>query len=298
MKSLIKSFLRATAKGFGKFIFWSPRGVLRACGQFLTFLWFDFFRIRRKVIDENLQRAFPNMSSAERRRAGRASVFNMGAGFLEILMIPFLTKTWLDEEVVFEGEENYQAALAKGKGVLAMSLHLGNGDLGSSATVMKGYPLTIITKIFKNPFINDLWFSFRSGQGVKYIDAHGPSTSFDILKALKRQEGVVFVVDQFMGKPYGIATTFFGVKTGTAYGLALFALKSKAPVVPIYAYRGPANKLHVVFEPEVPVMDLLVDDKNTAMVAITQRFNDKIESIIRKHPDQWMWVHRRWKEFE
>lgn len=294
MKSLLKYFARA----IGKMIFLAPRWVLRSLGGFLAFLWIDLFRIRHKVIDSNLQIAFPTMSPKVRRRIGRASVYNMGWGFFEILMVPFLTRQWQDSEVVYEGEHNYRAALDKGKGVLAMSLHLGNGDLGSSAAVMKGFPLTIITKIFKNPFLNDLWFTFRSGQGVRYIDAHGSSTSFDILKALKKQEGVVFVVDQFMGRPFGIETRFFGKKTGTAYGLALFALKTKAPVVPIYAYRGAENKMHVVFEPEIPVLDLANDDKNTAMVAITQRFNDKIEDIIRRHPEQWMWVHRRWKDFE
>jgi KDO2-lipid IV(A) lauroyltransferase len=279
-------------------LFLAPRWVMRAFGSFIAFLWVDLFRIRRKVIDENLKIAFPEWDAKKRNQVGRTSVYQMGWGFFEILMVPFLTRKWLEEEVVFEGEENYRAALAKGKGVLVMSLHLGNGDLGSSAVVMKGYPLTIITKIFKNPFLNDLWFEFRSGQGVKYIDAHGTSTSFDILKTLKRQEGVVFVVDQFMGRPFAVVTTFFGRETGTAYGLALFALKTKAPVVPIYAYRDSQYRMHVVFEAEIPVMDLAVDDKNTAMVAITQRFNDKIESIVRKHPEQWMWVHRRWKDYE
>lgn len=276
----------------------SPPWVLRAFGSFIAFLWIDLLRVRRKVIDDNLQIAFPEWNRSQRLRVGRESVYHMGWGFFEILTVPFLTRKWLEEKVVFEGEENYKAALAKGKGVLVMSLHLGNGDLGSSAIAMKGYPLTIISKIFKNKSLNDLWFAFRSGQGVKYIDAHGASTSFDILKTLKRQEGVVFVVDQFMGRPFAVETTFFGRKTGSAYGLALFAVKTKAPVVPVYTFRGDDGKMHVVFEPEVPLQDLPIDDKNIAMVAITQRFNDKIEEIVRKHPEQWMWVHRRWKEFE
>jgi KDO2-lipid IV(A) lauroyltransferase len=271
---------------------------VRKLGGVVGFLWVDFFRVRRKVIFGNLQIAFPEWSAEKRTKVGRESVYNMGYSFFEFFTVPYLDQTWLERHVVFEGEEHLRKAREQGKGILALSLHLGNGDLASSAIVMKGQPITIITKVFKNSFFNDLWFSFRGAQGVKYIDAHGDKTSFDILKALKRQEAVVFVLDQFMGKPYGIETKFFGKKTGTAYGLSLFAMRTRAPVVPIYTYEGADHKMHVVFEPEVPVLDLIGQDKDASILAITQRFNDKIEEVVRKHPEHWMWVHRRWKDFE
>jgi KDO2-lipid IV(A) lauroyltransferase len=271
---------------------------VRKLGGVIGFFWVDFFRIRRDVIFGNLQIAFPDWSEEKRRKVGRASVYNMGHGFFEFFTVPHLNQKWLENHVIFEGEENLRKAREQGRGILALSLHLGNGDLGSSAIVMKGQPVTIITKVFKNPFVNDLWFSFRGAQGVKYINAHGDKTSFDILKTLKRQEAVFFVLDQFMGKPYGIETRFFGKKTGTAYGLSLFAMRTKAPVLPIYTYEGADNKMHVVFEPEVSILDLVGEDKGASTLAITQRFNDKIEEVVKKHPEQWMWVHRRWKDFE
>lgn len=294
MRSLIKFFIKI----WSYFLFLLPRSWVRAMGSFVGFLWIDLLRVRRDVVVGNLAIAFPEWSDQQRLQVGRESVYNMGRGFFEFFTVPHLNQQWLQNEVVFEGEERLKKALEKEKGILALSLHLGNGDLASSAIVMKGHPVTIITKVFKNKFMNDLWFSFRGAQGVHYIDAHGDKTSFDILKALKRQEIVVFVVDQFMGRPYGVGTTFFGKRTGTAYGLALFALKTKAPVVPVYTYEGADKKMHVVFGEEVPVLDLLTEDKDASILAITQRFNDKIEDIVRKHPDQWMWVHRRWKDFE
>ncbi|WP_413288003.1 lysophospholipid acyltransferase family protein [Bdellovibrio sp. HCB337] len=293
MRSLIKFCIKILSY----FLFLLPRSWVRALGSFIGFLWIDLLRVRRDVVFGNLAIAFPEWSEKERIRVGRESVYNMGRGFFEFFTVPHLNQKWLQNEVVFEGQENLKKALEKGKGILALSLHLGNGDLASTAIVMSGQPVTIITKVFKNKFINDLWFSFRGAKGVRYIDAHGDKTSFDILKALKRQEAVVFVVDQFMGRPYGIATTFFGKRTGTAYGLALFALKTKAPVVPIYTYEGADKKMHVVFGDEVPVLDLVTEDKDATILAITQRFNDKIEEIVRSHPEQWMWVHRRWKDF-
>lgn len=294
MRSLIKSFI----KFLSYLLFLLPRSFVRWIGGSIGFLWVDFFRVRRDVIFGNLDIAFPDWATEKKHQVGRESVYNMGRGFFEFFTVPHLNQKWLQNYVVFEGEENLQKALEKGKGILGLSLHLGNGDLGSSAIVMKGQPVTIITKVFKNQFFNDLWFSFRGAQGVHYIDAHGDKTSFDILKALKRKEIVVFVLDQFMGKPYGIATKFFGKKTGTAYGLSLFAMRTKAPVVPIYTYEGEDKKMHVVFEPEIPVQDLVTDDKDASTLAMTQRFNDKIEEIVKKHPEQWMWVHRRWKDFE
>lgn len=294
MKSLIKFFI----KGVSYFLYLLPRSWVRKLGGVIGFLWIDFFRIRRDVVFSNLQIAFPTWSEEQRIRVGRQSVYNMGYGFFEFFTVPHLNKKWLETQVVFEGEENLRKALEQGKGILGLSLHLGNGDLGSSAIAMNGQAVTIITKVFKNQFFNDLWFSFRGAQGVKYINAHGDKTSFDILKALKRQEVVVFVQDQFMGRPFGIENYFFGRKTGSAYGLSLFAMRTKAPVVPIYTYEGDDHKIHVVFEPALPILDLVEENKEASILAITQRFNDKIEEIVKKHPEQWMWVHRRWKDFE
>ncbi|MBK9321460.1 MAG: lysophospholipid acyltransferase family protein [Bdellovibrionaceae bacterium] len=294
MKSLIKS----CTKWLSHILFLLPRELVRKMGALIGFLWIDVLRFRHEVMMTNLQIAFPDWSEEKKHQVARESVYSMGRGFFEFFLIPHMSEAWLEKYVVFEGFEHYQAALLKKKGVLLVSLHLGNGDLAASAVSLKGYPLSIITKIFKNKFFNDLWFSFRGGQGVRHIDAHGPSTAFDILKALKRNEGVIFVIDQFMGRPFGIKTRFFGKETGSAYGLALFTIKSKSPVVPIYTYEGNDQKMHVVFEPEIETQDLVSDDRQASILAMTQRFNDKIERIIRMHPEQWLWVHRRWKEFE
>lgn len=220
----------------------------------------------------------------------------MGYNLVEILQIPQLNARNVDEKLVFEGEEHYAAAQAKGKGVLLLSLHLGNGDLGITGLSLKSYPLHLISKKFKTAWVNRLWFGLREMKGTKFIDPHGRETAFQILKALKAGEGVVFVIDQFMGRPYGIPTTFFGVPTATAYGLALFATKTRAPVLPAYTYRDSELKLHVAFGPEIPFEE--VADKDLQMLRMTQKYNEVLEALILKHPEQWMWVHRRWKRWE
>lgn len=294
MKKLITVLVRFLCILIGFF----PRRWIRGLGYLFGFLWFDLLRIRQRVILDNLDRAFPKMSSVEKLKIGRKSVYAMGANFSEFFMIPSLNQKWLENSVVFEGLEYVEEALKMEKGLFLLSMHIGNGDMAATAISMKGIPITLITKTFKNKLMNDLWFSIRGHQGVKYIDAHGKNNAFEILKALKQNRSVVFVLDQFMGKPFGIATTFFGIKTGTAYGLALFYLKTKSPIIPIYTYEGNDQKMHVVFCPVLKLDHLIDDDKDHSILRLTQYFNDIIEEKVRKHPDQWMWVHRRWKEFE
>jgi KDO2-lipid IV(A) lauroyltransferase len=269
-----------------------PRSWVRKSGAWLGFLWFDVFGIRKDVILQNLEIAFPEWSPEKKTSIGRESVYNMGYSFAEFFTIPSMDKKWIEKNVVFHGWEYLEQAKKLNKGVLFLSLHLGNGDLASNAISLRGQDVVIITKRFKTEWFDKLWFSVRGAQGVQYIDAHGPNNAFEILKALKRNAGLTFVLDQYMGKPFGIEANFFGRPTGTAYGLALFAQKTKAPVLPIYTYEGQDQKLHIVFEPAMDTQGCVVDDsKDQTIKNLTQAFNDKIESIVRKHPDQWMWVH-------
>ncbi|WP_374079457.1 lysophospholipid acyltransferase family protein [Bdellovibrio bacteriovorus] len=293
MKLLVKFFVKIMV--FLSSLF--PRTWLRKSGAWVGFLWFDVMGFRKKIVMSNLDIAFPEWPQEQKHKVGRESVYQLGYNFAEFFFIPSVTPEWIQKNVVFEGWENVEKARSQGKGMFFLSLHLGNGDLAANAIAQSGQELFIITKRFKTQWFNDLWFSVRGAKGVKYIDAHGPNNAFEILKALKKNAALVFVLDQYMGKPYGIATTFFGKRTGTAYGLALFAQKTKSPVLPIYTYEGNDKKLHVVIEPAMDTENCVTDDKDQTILNITQSFNDKLEEIVRKHPEQWMWVHRRWKDF-
>lgn len=275
-----------------------PRPVIRWFGSWIGILWFDILRFRRRIVLENLQRAFPNSDSAWRRKTGRESLRRAGSNFAEFFTLPTLDEEWVREHTVIEGWEHLERARAQNKGVLLLSLHMGAYDLATSLLSMKGFETYLISKFFKTQWFNDLWFSIRGAKGVRFIDPHGDSTAFDILKALKRKAGVIFVIDQYMGKPFGIKTRFFGIETGTAYGLALFVMKTGAPVIPVYSREGEDGKLHLIFESAVDVPAQEGEDKETAIRRRTQAFNDVLESIIRRYPEEWLWVHRRWKNFD
>ncbi|MFN7729372.1 MAG: lysophospholipid acyltransferase family protein [Bdellovibrio sp.] len=273
-----------------------PRSFQRGVAWILGFLWWDLFRLRRFTIYRNLTIVFPDLSKAEKRRVARESLFWMGYNFLDFLKIPQLSAGSLKTQVVFNNIENYEKAHAQGKGVYFLSLHLGNGDVATAMMSLAGIPCHLISKKFKQKWLNDFWFGVREMKGTKFIDPHGRKTPFEILKAIGQNEVVVFVLDQFMGKPYGIESKFFGRVTGTAYGLALFALKTQSPVVPVYTVTDKDGRLQIYFERPIP--QISGENRDLQIAEMTAEYNRALERIILRHPEQWMWVHRRWKTWE
>lgn len=273
-----------------------PEGARRAFASGLSWLWIEGLRLRRFTVLKNLQRAFPEKTHEEKFFIARQSMFELCYNFVEFCQFPTWTNQQVLERVHFHGLEHLDEALKLKKGVLLLGMHVGHGDLVGSALALKGYPLNIISKKFKNQFSNQFWFGVREKHGVKFFEPHGPQLPFDILKALKRNELVAFVVDQYMGRPYGIESQFFGIKTGTAYGLALFANKTKSPVIPIYCYRDQEFKTHIVLKSAVPLIEH--ENRDLQIQQQTQEYNNVVEEVVRKHPTFWMWVHRRWKRWK
>lgn len=265
----------------------------RAAAQVLTWVWFDVVRYRRRLVLANLAIAFPDWPEARRVAVGRESVWHLCYSAAEAFILPFFKREHLGTEVTFHGLDNRTRALAEGKGVLLLVPHLGNVEKLMAACALEGMASHVIAKRFRSAFFTDLVYGTRESFGTRFIDPHGTRTAFEILHALRRHDYVAFVLDQFMKKASGVETTFFGRKTTTAYGLALFALKSGAPVIPAYGYRDETDRLHVCFGEPVPPDEN--PDRDIAIQATTQRYNHCMEDLIRQHPEQWMWVHNRWK---
>jgi Kdo2-lipid IVA lauroyltransferase/acyltransferase len=276
---------------FGRACSWllyiAPAFVRRAIGSALAFLWFDVLRIRRDVALGNLRIAFPDWDERMRVRVARHSIHNLGWNLTEYCYFPFLTRENLGQTFEFEGLEIYERAAAKGKGVLLLTLHLGNGDLGCAGLALKGIPMVLVSKFFTFKWLNDLWFGMRARAGIRFIPPR--NSSYTILKALKKGAAVAIPLDQFTGPPIGVRTTFFGRETGTGAGLAVMAERSGAAVVSVYTVRL-ANGRHLIrFSREL--------GNSGDVEALTQSYNDELESLVRAHPEQWMWIHKRWKRF-
>ncbi len=287
MRILIGSLGRAISF----ILFYGPGGLRRTLGNFLAFLWFDVFRIRRQVVLNNLHIAYPELGRSARVRLGRRSLQSLALGFLEYSFLPWLTVENYESYFTFENAELLDQILKRGKGVLLLTLHLGHGDLACAAMSLHGWPMVMVSKFFKLKWLNDLWFGMRERLGTRFIAPR--DSSFALLRALKGGAVVVIPLDQFTGPPIGVRSTFFGAETGTAAGLAVMAARSGAPVLAAYTYRE--NGRHIVkYVREIPVpKDITV----ATAALVTQEFNDELEKYVRLHPDQWMWIHRRWKRF-
>lgn len=273
-------------------LFFGPSFLRRWVAYFLAFLWFDLFRIRRDVVDGNLAIAFPEMTGPERVRLGRAGLRHLALNFVEYSFLPWLTRENFERYYEFHNLELLDEAFKRGKGVLLLTLHLGNGDLGIAGLALKGYPITLVSKFFKIKWLNDLWFGMRERLGTRFVPPR--DSSFALLRALKSNRAVMIPLDQFTGPPIGVRTTFFGRETGTAAGLAVMAERSGAPVISIYTVRTPEGRHGIYVLREMPVRN----SPDETVEQITQRFNDELESLVRLHPEQWMWIHRRWKKFK
>lgn len=278
---LLKSLIRKIPIKFQLFL-----------GDVLGVLWFDVLRIRRDVALENLTFCFPEMSLDEKIRIGRASTRNLGRSFIEICRIPFLEP---EDAKCFtiKGKEYLDRALAEEHGVFLLTQHIGNGDWATVGLSLNGIKLHVITKRLKLRWANSLWFKLRRKMGTELIEDR--NTSFAILRALKNNAVIAYMLDQFMGPPIGVKTQFFGRETGTPMGLAVLAERSKAQVVPVVTYREPSGHTVIEFSEAIPYVQS--QSKAETIQSMTQVYCDKIEKYVRQFPDQWMWVHRRWKPF-
>jgi Kdo2-lipid IVA lauroyltransferase/acyltransferase len=282
---------------FGLALSWSlvhsPIWFQRGIGAILGMMWFDVLRIRRNVVIDNLTKAFPKLSRREKVRLGRRSLANLGMNLVEYSHLPYMSKKNIDDLFTFQNFELLDDALKEGHGVLLLTCHMGNGDLACAGLALKNYSILLVSKAFKLKWLNDLWFGMRRKSGLEFIPAR--DSSYALLKALKKNSIVVIPLDQFTGPPIGVKTTFFGHETGTAAGLALMAERAHSPVIACFTRRLSDGRHVLEFRKRIDVH--FASNRAEGMVEYTQKFNDILEGFVTEHPDQWMWIHKRWKRF-
>lgn len=263
---------------------------LRVCGALGSLAW-NFASETRKLTIRHLSMAFPSMSHAEIRRLGQRNFRMLGKNAGDIIRSSRVKNLeQLEKFLVTDGLENYEAAHAKGKGVIFLTCHLGAFDLQITNMAMRGLNPNIIGTPLKDKRLNDLLWNYRNLHGAIPIE-RGKET-FRMIKVLKSGGSVALLIDQDT-KVKTVFVEFFGMQTATPVGATVLALKTGAAVVPTYIYLGDDNLQHMYVLPEIPMT--ISGDEDRDVRVNTQILTNFIEEKIREHPDQWVWMHERWK---
>jgi len=268
-----------------------PRKLFLALGRGVGALFLKY-GFRAPIARSNLALAFPEKSTIERESLLRSSYAELGVLGLELLRWFYRFDRFVERYGDVEGEEHMKAALAEGRGVLAMTAHLGNWEvLAISGPSFLGTGVTMVTKELKPAWLHRVVEVTRELSGVRM--ACEPRTMPGILRALKRKEIVGFVMDQFAGAPVGARVPFFGIPVGSHTALATLAIRTGAAVVPAIAVRQPNGRYLIRYEPALKLLERT--DPDAAVIANTALFVRHTEKWVREFPAQWLWIHRRWK---
>ena len=269
-----------------------PRPAARAAGAGVGALaWGLVPRLRRTGL-RNLELAFPEKSEEERTRILRAMYRGLGWQLAEFCQMPRYSRENTRQRMRYEGLEHYLAAREKGSGVLIVTAHLGAWELSSFWHSLMGYPMTMVIRRLDNPRVDPMVNTIRCLHGNRVV--HKDDFARGLLAAMKRGDTVGILMDTNMTPPQGVFVPFFGVEACTASGLARVALRTGAAVLPGFMVWEASEQKYVLrFGPEIELARTGDDEHD--VVENTARFTAQIEAMIRRYPEQWLWVHRRWK---
>ena len=277
-----------TLKGLGAL----PRSVARGLAAGVAGLLFAVLPKLRKTAEFNLQLVFPEWDDERRTEVIRGMVRNLGWMAAEFARLPRYTDENIDQVVVLDGHENFLAGQRRGKGVVYLTGHIGAWELSSFAHSLYGFPLHYMARPLDNARVDALVNRYRCLSGNRPIFKNESARA--LLKILRDSGTVGILADQNTMPEEGVFVDFFGKSACTTTGIARVALHTDAAVVPGYAWWDAAiGKYRLRFEPAVELVR--TGDAEKDVLANTQKFAKVIEEIIRKHPEQWVWVHARWK---
>ncbi len=250
---------------------------------------------RFKTSLDNLRKVFGNqLSEDEIKRLNTQVILHFGQVLFEIPHILRLSRANLDRYVLFKNKENLLKAIEKGKGVFILSAHFGNWELMSAALCLRFAPdgsAAVVVRPIDFPAADLLVRALRSRFGAKIIPKQHALKR--VLKAVKNNKIVGILLDQNVDWYEGVFIPFLGLPACTNKGLALMAIKTRAPVIPIFPVRQPDGRYCIIFEKEIDL--IRTGDKTRDIEENTALFTKIIERYVKKYPDHWFWFHERWK---
>ena len=267
-----------------------PRNAMLFLGNLLGDFAFYILRVRRKQVLKNLKLAFGNQKSdIELKKIARETYKNLGKTLLEFLQLPRMNGTKIKRVVDTSELSKIDAILRHGNGAILLGAHFGNWELLGAAFGLGGYSVNVIGRLSDNKKIGHIIDRYRRLVGMKVIQKNDPIRK--VLRALSNNELVAILMDQNTRKDM-VFVDFFGRPAATAKGVAVFALRTGVPVVPAFIVRE--GKYHKILIGN-PIYAHSSENTDDDIQRYTAQFSKVIESYIKQYPDQWFWLHNRWK---
>jgi Kdo2-lipid IVA lauroyltransferase/acyltransferase len=269
-----------------------PRRLARAVGAAIGAVAFHALGRLRRVGTRNLEMAFPEMTAADREAILRSEYRNLGLLLAEFCKMRDYTAVTASRFIRYEGLDNYLSARERGKGVLVLTGHLGAWELSSYYHSLMGMPMGMVIRRLDNPLVDAFVNRIRCLHGNRVI--HKDDFARGLISSMRAGETVGILMDTNMTPPQGVFVPFFGVLACTASGMARIAAKTGAAVVPGFLLWEQSERRYVLhFGEELQVVR--TGDAEQDALANTASFTAAIEGYIRRYPEQWLWLHRRWK---
>lgn len=269
-----------------------PRPLALLGGKAVAALAYRVLPHLRRHAEINLRLAFPEKSAQERAQICRGTFRNLGRLLGEISQFPRLNRDNISSLVVYEGLQNYLNAVAQGRGVILLTGHLGAWEMSVFAHSIYGYPMSFLARRVDNPLVERLAERYRTRFGNRSIDKK--NSVREVLKTLKAGGVVGILADLNASREEGVFVDFFGAQACTTAGVATLALRTGAVVLPGYLIWDETARIHRLhFEPAIETIN--TGNQKEDVQANTARYTKVLEAVIRRHPDQWLWIHRRWR---
>ena len=259
------------------------RGLLR--------LFYHLSAKQRLITLHNLRRAYPEKDMEELILIAKGVYRHLGLVAADFFEIPFITKDNVHEWVEFEGLEHIDKTFAKGKGLLSIVAHFGNWEMMTVSFPMVRKPMNIVYRPLDSSVLENLTAWVRTLNGNTVIPKGGSGKT--ITRLLGENKALGILSDQNVSSREGVFVDFFGRPACTAVGLAVLAMRTGAPVIPAFMPRMPDGRYRFIIQEAVQIDD--TGDYEKDLFTNTQRFTKVVEAMVRRYPDQWFWLHQRWK---
>jgi Kdo2-lipid IVA lauroyltransferase/acyltransferase len=281
----------AIVRGVAAIVSLLPMRVARGVGHAVGQLAYYVDRFHRRIALGNLAHAFPSRSAAERDAIVRAMFAHFGAVLFELLKFGSLTRDEMAALVDVEGEERVNQAYQQGRGVLLFTGHFGYWEVQGLMQPLHARPVSVLARPLDNPLLHEMLERIRTRTGNSVIYRQGAIRK--VLRELAANHGGAMLIDQHLHTPDAVYVDFFRRPAATTNALAALALRTGAPVIPAFALPAPGGRYRLVYEhPVEPPREESAD----AVREFTQRCTDVLEMYVRRHPELWLWMHRRWRD--